>query len=178
MTVQLLPGDVGLGRNNTLGGWAIRIGDGIWAKRHHVEAEPYNHAVLYLGDGRIVQAEPNGAQIATVDPSRFDWYRANVTGLERQEIAHEGRALAGTPYNWLDIAALTLRCLGWDVIDRDGKLTRIGRRLNRNDRLVCSALVDLAYQRAGIPPLFDDGRISGAVTPADLARCPKLKRVC
>lgn len=172
----ILPGDIGLGRNNTVGGWLIRIGDGIYSRRHKVEAQPYNHAVLALGDGRMIQAEPKGAQIVPLQASRFDWYRADLTDAQRAAVADQGALLEGTPYSWLDIAALTLRCLGWDVLGRDGKLTMIGKRINRNDRLVCSALVDYAYQRAGVQ-LFDDGRISGAVSPADLARCGLLKRV-
>lgn len=177
--MDLLPGDIGLQRNNNLMGWAIRVGDGVWAKRHNVPAEPYNHALVYTGFGAAVQGEPGGANKIGVRKSmQIDWYRyiAPLTDAQREAIADAAKSMVGTPYNWLDIGALTLRCLGWNVMRRDGQLTLIGRRLARGDRLVCSALADAAYFRAGFH-LFNDGRVFGEVTPGDLARSPMLERV-
>lgn len=177
--MDLLPGDVGLQRNNNLMGWLIRVGDGIWAHKHDVPAEPYNHALIYVGDGVAVQGEPGGANKTRIHKgSQIDWFRwvTPLTDGQRQDIAAAAVSLVGTPYNWLDIAALTLRCVGWNVQRRSGKLTWVGRRIEDSKHLVCSALVDKALTVAGLHP-FEDGRVFGEVTPGDLARCPVLRRV-
>lgn len=176
--MTVLAGDVGLLRTNNLGGWAIRIGDGIWAKRHHMPFEPYNHALIAIGGGLAVQAEPGGANTTRIAGRGIDWFRwyQPLDAGQRGDIAAAARALCDTGYNWLDIAALTLDCLGWDVQRRNGKLTWIGRRIEDTKTLVCSALVDKALADAGFH-LYDDGRVPGEVTPGSLARCPRLVRV-
>ena len=133
----------------------------------------WNHAVLYVGDGQIVQASPSGAALAP-----WDSYGVNVVWSERhiqghgQAIATYGRTLVGRPYGFPDIVAIGLaqERLGSRVDVRKALKDQPWwvRRIERTDRLICSQLVDLAYEMGGVK-LFDDGRIPGLVSPGDLA---------
>lgn len=121
------------------------------------------HAIVWLGAGWIVQAEPGGAKrTPDIQPSRYVWSHVPMTDAQREIICRAAVHLVGTPYNWLDDLALGLtRRFGWRLPGF------ILRRVQRTDRLQCAQLVDLCYRRAGVR-LFDDGRVPGAVTPGDL----------
>ena len=138
------------------GGWVARVIR--WVTRSTV-----NHAAIYIGGGQIVEGYAPGARIRPVT----EWPDAicstvKLTGTERLAICRYATAAAGTPYNYLDIAAqFFVRACGWHaprfVLDR----------LSRPDRLQCAQLVDLAYFAAGVQ-LFPDGRPFGLVAPSDL----------
>lgn len=138
------------------GGWAawwIRLGT----------FSRYNHTFIVGPGGRIVEANPSGAEFGHI--SQYPKARYNVQHEipegTRQRIWDNAVALVGTEYHWLDIAALALKFFHISV-------PWVNRRLQRSDRLICSQLVDLAYRRAGVY-LFDDGRLPHDVTPGDLA---------
>lgn len=169
MTPRL--GDFGVVRT---GGWAAAVIR--WATRSTV-----NHAFVYVGDGKIVEAQPGGAVLSDVSEyeGRTIWSTGRVVAYcdtggcvdgvfvpdERDAIAHAARGMVGVPYNWPDIAAIGLaqRRLGRLVTPRSW----IARRLSRGDRLICSQLVDAAYNAAGLH-LFTDNRPTGLVSPGDL----------
>jgi cell wall-associated NlpC family hydrolase len=135
----------------------------------------YEHALVYAGDGWIVQAMPHGAQrvrrYPLVQPG--DLWSTGVIGLkpgERTLIAAaanryadwphvEGRAPVG--YSALDYVALAMRRLR---IPAPGLRSFIGS----TGHMICSQLVDQCYADAGVH-LFSDGRWPGYVTPAALA---------
>ncbi len=126
-----------------------------------------NHAGIALGDGHTVEAQANGAIVGREqDNARVIWGTDLHTTLEAQrpgvggEIARQARLLVGTPYGWLDIAALALACLGVRV-------HWLERIVDRQHALVCSQLVDAACLAAGVH-LFADGRMPGRVSPGDL----------
>jgi hypothetical protein len=80
-------------------------------------------------------------------------------------IARAAKKLLGTPYGFPDVLAVM-----WETFKDgtyDGKWTWWQKRLAREDRLICSQLVDLACLKAGVH-LFNDNRPTGAVTPGDL----------
>ena len=87
----------------------------------------------------------------------------------------EAHNLIGTPYGFWDIAAIafTQRALGRVInpakpYDQQPVWVRqIIDRLRDTHELICSQLVDLCYQRAGVH-LFTDGRFEGFVSPEDL----------
>jgi cell wall-associated NlpC family hydrolase len=118
-----------------------------------------NHAFVYIGGGCIVEAQPGGAVVSSADKYPL----AVWAGREQPQAAHHARQLVGTPYGWLDIAALSLACAGIG----DEPNNPIAQIVERDNRLICSQLVDRAYLLAGVH-LFDDGRLSGQVTPGDL----------
>ncbi len=121
-----------------------------------------NHAGLYVGNGTIIEARPEGAGYAPVSDGAI-WSHLPLTDAERVTVVQQATLLVGTPYSWVDVACIGLADLfGWHVPEW------VRKRLNRRDRLMCSQLVDEAYRRAGIQ-LFTDGRPSGDVSPGDLA---------
>lgn len=157
MITQPELGDFALVRTNDIGGRLIRIGTDSF----------FNHALLYVGNGNVIEARPSGAGYNTVDAySREDYYLTWSTGAwpltdeQRKDIVLWSVAHVGTPYSWLDIAALSAKTF-------HVKFPGLDKRITRSDRLICSQLVDQAWEAAGVH-LFDDGRLSQDVTPGDL----------
>jgi cell wall-associated NlpC family hydrolase len=141
----------GLIRTNDLGGDIIRF-----ATRSLV-----NHAFINLGSGLIVEARPKGASISPVtEYSDIKWVVLPEIFGKQDVIVAAAKKTVGIPYGWPDILALGFACYGirnhW-----------IDQRIEKENRLICSQLVDKVYEEAGIH-LFDDGRLPGEVTPGDL----------
>lgn len=123
-----------------------------------------NHAGVHVGGGMVVEAQPHGARLSPLTDysGPIGWNDEEpLTDAQRQAIADAARGLVGRPYSWLDILALGLRQFGV-------RLPGLAKRIERSDRLICSQLVDLAYEVAGVH-LFTDGRLPQDVTPGDLA---------
>lgn len=165
---ELQPGDFGV--TPTYGNWSDRfIG---WAIRYGT-GSPVNHAVLYLGDGKLIEARPGGAGINNWDAygSNMIWSAGRLpTGLvptqqQRNSIAAFGETLVGRPYGWVDIFAIAIaqKRLGEQKIASNW----IANHIKNTKSLICSQLVDLAYYQTGVH-LFDDGRLPGLVSPGDL----------
>lgn len=125
----------------------------------------YNHAAVVVEDGLAVEASVYGARLTPIAGSGWTLIADNAveprTEEQRAAVVAAARQVIGTPYGFLDIVALGLVALGlrWSYLEA---------RVAREDRLICSQLVDAAYLRAGVH-LFDDGRASQSVTPGDLA---------
>lgn len=175
MSTEIKPGSFGLAViQGKLGFWVDKGQEVVERQKYK-----YTHAFLVLDDGTVIEAEPGGAKITPLaaytkrrdvvfSDEPVQLYLDGVVGYDldeaeariREKIVDFGRSLAGTPYNYLDYLAIGL--------DRFGiHPALIRRRLARTDRLICSQLVDFAYQHAGIH-LFDDGRDPANVTPGDL----------
>jgi uncharacterized protein YycO len=127
----------------------------------------YQHAFVYIG-GMVVEAEAAGAR--TRKMTRFDspgqlilWSagRIPLTGPQRDAICLAARGYIGTPYSWLDYLAIAAHRFHIPAPGLRGFI-------ESQKSMICSQLVDAAYQAAGVQ-LFDDGRWNGYVTPADLA---------
>jgi hypothetical protein len=151
-------GDFGLVRTPDIGGRIIRIGTDSWM----------NHALVYVGDNNVIEARPGGAGFNVIDnysnpKFHLTWSTDLIplTDDERAKIVHYALAQKGVKYGWPDIAALSLKTLGYDTP------AWVDKRIERDDRLICSQLVDRAYMLSGVH-LFNDGRLSMDVTPGDL----------
>lgn len=159
MVTDPLPGDIGcttikgdVGRLIRLGQWAL--GDGY----ANVE-----HCFVFVGDGQIVEAEPGGARLADVneyDARTVVWVRC--PDERRLAVANAARSLIGTPYSAADYFALALHRFH---IPAPG----LRRYIESSGHLICSALADRAAEMGGWI-LFGDGRWSGYVDPADVAK--------
>jgi len=119
---------------------------------------PVDHAVVYIGNGFIVEAETSGAVISPVARyKRVVWSRRDLTSAQRERVRLEALKLRGTPYSFLDLAALAWSTFGLPMP------VWVWNRLARPDRLICSQLVAVAYQRAGV--VLVPGVLSCQVTP-------------
>ncbi|MGZ4542071.1 MAG: hypothetical protein ACXVXI_02870 [Mycobacteriaceae bacterium] len=147
-----------------LGAFGVVRTNGRWARLIQlVTHSTVNHAFIHVGHGRIVEANPDGADLGTLaEYPHAIWDTMPLTDTQREAVVAAAVSLLGTPYSWVDCACIGLADLfGWHVPEP------VRHRLNRRDRLMCSQLVDVAYQRAGIH-LFPDGRVPGDVAPSDL----------
>jgi hypothetical protein len=138
------PGDFGLVSIKGGVGFLIRVGqffngDGF---------RDYEHAFVYVGDGKIVEAEPGGALIsdlAEYDGRPIIWSTGYVplTDEQRNLIVQSALAQEGTPYSFLDYLAIALYRLG---IKHPG----VAKRVESSNHLICSQLVALDYENAGV----------------------------
>lgn len=168
MTTYPQPGDFALTKIRGVIGAVINAGQYLVG-----DGSPVQHALVYVGNGEIVQAMPGGAELIRLEdasePVLWSTGRILLTPVERRLICLKARGLVGTPYSFLDYASIALAHY------------RIRPRWIRDfvadsGHLICSQLVDEAYLRAGVH-LFDDGRIPGDVTPGDLWKLLNTKRV-
>jgi hypothetical protein len=146
-------GSYGVTATGGIAGWFIRLGT----------FSRYNHAFVVGPAGLIIEATPQGAKYGHVSmypKARYNLH-TSLPDATREQIWKNAQDLLGTKYGWLDILALGLRFFGL-------KFQWIEDRIQRQDRLTCAQLVDLAYKRAKVF-LFDDGRLPQDVNPGDLA---------
>lgn len=146
-------------------------------------ASTYTHSGIVLDGGQVLEGLPGGARISPIEKltdagpvlvcdrpvqsyvASHPFVAAQDGEVEwwiRRRVVEQARLLEGTPYSWLDYVAIAMaewHIPGWQLVRR---------RVESSEHLICSALVDRAYQWAGIE-LFDDGRLCGDVTPWDLA---------
>jgi cell wall-associated NlpC family hydrolase len=154
------PGSIGLTSINGPVGFGIRVGQFLCGDGF----SPFEHAFLYLGDGLLLEAEPGGARISGLDEyaGREVVFvaPAGLTDEQRAAIVAAARTMVGTPYSFLDFAAIALHRFR---IPAPG----LKRFIASTKHEICSALVDEIYRRGGFA-LFSDARWQGYVTPAAL----------
>lgn len=154
------PGDFGLVAIGGAAGLLVRIGQWL----NGSSFSPFQHAFLVLAEGRVIEAEPGGARIVPLSnyaETNVVYSSWNLADFERHEIVVAGRSFKDVPYNWLDYFSLALLRFGI-------RPSFVRKRAADPRHLICSQLVDLAYQRAGLH-MFVDDRDPGDVVPADLA---------
>jgi len=157
------PGDFFVVQVKGIIGFLIRLGQWLagcgWSK--------YQHAGIYVGNGKVVEAEPGGARIA--DLSEYDgrpiaWSTGLIplTDWQRNLLVMyaEAEALLKTPYSALDYFAIALHRFRIPVPGLRGYI-------KSSRHMICSQLVDWLYNEVHVK-LFVDDRWDGYVTPADL----------
>lgn len=157
---QALVGQIGLTTRRNAVSWLIRIGQFINRDRN---AE-FSHAFIVTGPNEVVEAQIRGVRVDTLDKyndTNTIFVGIALTDTQQDAIVKAARQLVGTPYSFLTYFYLLLWRIGI-------KPKGLGDYIASNKELICSATADLVYSRAGIK-LFDDGRLPGNVTPADLA---------
>lgn len=121
-----------------------------------------NHAVIDLGDGTVVSAEPGGVRLRPHDyfPNTI-WSHFAETEGDLDAVAAFARAQLGKPYAYFDdfligVAQLTgIETPKW-----------IQRHLSSDSSFECAELADAALHAGGIH-VFTDGRVPSAVFPGD-----------
>jgi hypothetical protein len=144
------------------GGW-IRLGQ--WANGDGFAQ--YEHAGLYVGDGKIIEAQNKGTAIADVhryDNNDVRWSSGiiNPTVEQRIAICHAAYGYVGTPYSWPDYYALAAKRLHLTL-----SAPALKDYVASTKHMICSQVVDQCYEDSGYH-LFNDGRWPGYVTPGSL----------
>ena len=164
---RMLPADIVLASPRTSRLSLIALLYRLFLRSHYV------HAMLYLGEGRVIHSTTRrGVTIDPLPQKLFDRERYSIrrvpslTETERQQVILEACSL-------LDHG-----------LDHAGLVTNIPARWfglqhpllsQEKNRLWCSKLIHLAYTRAGTELLPD--RPAGTVTSEDLGRSPLLQEV-
>lgn len=131
----------------------------------------YDHAEIFLGviNGTAVTmgAYPGGARLVALPPppqqQGWLWSSGHIALTDNQRTAIVANALGckGVPYSSLDYFAIAAHRLHIPA-------PWLKTYISSTHHLICSQLVDLCYDNAGVH-LFTDKRWPGYVTPADLA---------
>lgn len=146
-----LTAQIGLVRSSGPLGWLIRV----------ITRSPVNHVIVALDNTWCIGAEQQGAAIHSIGhfPNAV-WSDYALTGKQRAGIVQWCESHEGTPYNWLDDAAI-----GIALLLHERTPAFIQRRLSSIRTLQCAQLADAAYSLGGDVQLFDDGRLPGEIYP-------------
>jgi cell wall-associated NlpC family hydrolase len=121
----------------------------------------WNHCVIYIGDGMMVEANIHG--VAVVHVSKYPaiaWNHHEVfTEEQGKNIALHAIDQIGKPYDFPDILNIALRIIGLRVLT-EGLLSRLAESRG----FICSELVAECYQKVGLML----GKIPCLFTPGDL----------
>jgi hypothetical protein len=153
------PGDIGMTQIHGRVGLGIRAGQ--WANGDGFA--DYEHAMVYVGAGQVIEAEPGGALLS--DLSRYGADRViwlKCPAANRTAVAAAARTYKDVPYSFADYDALAVHRLHIPVPGLEDYIRSTGH-------MICSQLADKAAMDGGWH-LFDDGRWEGFVTPGSLHR--------
>lgn len=164
-----LPGDFGLlttrqkhtSFEDHIAEWAISWGTD----------SPAFHAFVCVGSGQIVEAVRHVQVSEASCYENITWCSGRLpanlvpSSEEREEICAVARSYVGEKYGILDIVAIALaqKRLGRTV---DGDEWWVKRLSDEQNMKICSQLVAMCYQRAGITLV--PGRLPGLISPGDL----------
>lgn len=172
LPADLQPGDILLTSAATLKSFGIRLGT----------FAPVSHALLYLGDGQIVEAVGDGVRAGTIEDVVAEEQLVvafRVPGIDAAHIEPMRRwalAQVGTKYNTLGIMltapfVLDRRLCELPLIPTTARefcirgFATVQLGASRNDQFFCSQFVLEAFKQAGLPITTADPRW---VSPADL----------
>lgn len=146
-------GDYGVVKTSGIFGKLIRLGT----------LSRWNHAVIYVGDNQLVEANPTGVELKPVHYPLVAWNKhEELTDAQRQEIAAYAKSKVGAPYGFFDIFVIVLRIFGLRLPP-----AKLWERMAKRLGYICSELVAESYDKgAGIKLVNKEDAL---VTPGDLA---------
>lgn len=154
------PGDLAVVRPRSLIGDDIDIMERLAGYRGG-----FVHAFVAVEYPNIVEAEPHGAVCHPFhyDPHGIEWSTGRIvlTPAERAAIVAAAMGYVGTPYSFLDYAAIAAHRFHLWAPGLAGYVTS-------TRHMICSQLVDQCYRDGGVE-LFEPGRLPQFVVPDDLA---------
>ncbi|WP_169741226.1 papain-like cysteine protease family protein [Andreprevotia chitinilytica] len=177
---QSIPLDPGAG-GQSIGVAALQAGDIIVSTTDHATSylirggsiSAVSHAMLYIGDGKVVEAVGQGVIEHPLADAISDAILAvafrypNLDDMHRQAVVSYARSQVGLPYNYAGAAYAGYRI--WNPITRIGEW--IGQRLSvapeNAGSFYCSQLVLEAYARAGVALTTEAPDVS---TPGDIVQ--------
>jgi len=175
--IERQPGDLCACRISGAGGIAIDFAqwlNGAKAFSH------WDHVKVYVGDGKILQAEPGGAQIISQPVIPGELWSTGIPSLALSEeqqarVPALAETYRGIGYSALDYQALAAHRLHlpdlpvWPEPKPGGghRLVTLQDFIGATGHQMCSQLADDFRLRLG-SHLFDDNRWPGYVTPFDI----------
>jgi hypothetical protein len=154
-----LPGMIGLTKISGDIGKAIEVGQ--WLNGEGFQQ--WEHAFVYLPGGDILEAEPGGARIVPLVYTDVYWcagIHQLLPATNTLTLSKLANALKGTPYSFLDYAALAAHRLHIPAPGLKSYIKSV-------DHMICSQLADYFYECLGAY-VFADNCWPGYVTPASL----------
>lgn len=124
----------------------------------------WDHVVIAVGDGRIVEAMPGGVRVRFEDEyAGVGWATTEPLNPDaRTVMAATALAAIGTPYNWPAIAVFTVRTFASWLPHR-----WLSRWADHRAAVICSELAVRCMRAAGVDCF--GGRPAATVSPADFA---------
>lgn len=152
MTYQPQPGDYGVVATKGIIGFLIQLGT----------LTKFNHAFIYIGDGKIIEANPGGVSISDVSKyTNIVWNKNEYkTDEQRQALVQQAKTHLGHSYSFLAIVAITLEIF---KINRPAWMIK---RLSSSGDDICSQLVAQDYRACGF--VVDGKTPDFYITPSDL----------
>jgi len=123
----------------------------------------WNHAGIYIGDNKVIEARPNGVKIR--DVSEYDnfpimWSNEPLTEEQRSNLVKFAKSFENDGYGVGSIIALAFKCLGLSILPAN-------ILAEKEKRVICSQLVAWSYSHIKIKLT---NKPHALVTPADLAK--------
>ena len=147
-------GDYGVVKTSGWLGFIIRIGT----------MSRWNHAFIYIGDGKIVEANPKGVEVQPIHYDLIAWNNhEDMTDAQRSRIVQCALSHVGKGYSFLTIALIVLRILGVKILANSKFLLKAAEK----DGYICSELVSECYFDAGLNLI--PSKPDYATVPGDLA---------
>ncbi len=158
---QLKPADVFVVHGNHLISRIIRV----------VLDSHWNHATMYIGNGKYIESNNKGVEIKSLDKYKskdIEIYRhKKISDLDRKRIVSHAMQEVGKRYDFLQIIQL----LFYFVFGIRGNAREIGSK----NRYICSELVAESYKTAGLKVYKNYNPTQ--ISPADFSESDQF-RLC
>ena len=151
------PGDIGIIRSKGIPARLIQFGT----------LSRWNHVFIYVGNDRIIEANPKGVQLNLVGSyygPKIVWNKHQPwinEDVQRKQIVAGAFAALNEPYNWTNILRFVLRSLGLGIFAN----TKLMKYLAKKDGYICSELAEELYTKAGNSFTHQE---PGATSPGDI----------
>lgn len=159
---NLKVGDLIFEKERSILGSLIRLATKSWA----------NHVALYIGDGQVIEANPGGTKIKSVNKYLYPilrkvrFFRINVSDDKILNMVEIAKTMNGYKYDYIQIISLFFLLKTGLKEELNG--------LEFKNFTICSELIDLSAKKAGIVLTS----ISSAnVTPDDIMKSDLLIQI-
>jgi hypothetical protein len=125
----------------------------------------YQHVIVYLGGGMVLQAEPGGSRIVPLTARKYMLWSTGIIDIPdeaRARVPELARSMTGIGYSFLDYLSVALHRLHIQA-------KRLRNFIRDTGHMQCAQLADEFERRLGVH-LYADKRWEGDVIPCDIAR--------
>ena len=130
-------GDIGITRTPGIFGHLIRVGT----------SSRWNHAFIYIGNGKIVEATPRGVKISMLSTYPVVVWNKNddISDADRARIANHALSLVGSSYSFITIALIVFRIIGAKFLSNNKFMVWAAKK----EGYICSELCSECYSKIG-----------------------------